>query len=146
MLRILEEFDAMRSACVDSGSERDIMNMLLPGACVRIPKGACHFSGRRIGKEVQILCGPAAVREERVAEYVTEPEGSGRPAACKDAQARIPAFWDGSAYGYERWPVVRQPGSPAKGEAGVQRRPDVWEASGYGVFLYPQFFAGKEKI
>ena len=32
------------------------------------------FSGRRIGKEVKILCGPAAVREERAAEYVTGPK------------------------------------------------------------------------
>ena len=122
------------------------MKLLLPARYTGYQKVPAIFSGRRIGKEVQFLCGPAAVREEREAEYVTGPEGPGRPAAREDAQARIPAFWDGSAYGYERWPVVRQPGSPAKGEAGASRRPDAWDASGCGVFLYPQFFAGKEKI
>ena len=83
------------------------MKLLLLAYYAGYQKVPAIFSGRRIGKEVQILCGPAAVREERAIEYVTELEGSGRPTACKDAQARIPAFWDGSAYGYERWPVVR---------------------------------------
>ena len=62
-MHFFAESYAKRRAAVDSDPAHAIMKLLLP-AERRIQKGACHFSGRVIGKEVQVLCGPAAVREE----------------------------------------------------------------------------------
>ena len=94
------DFFVICPACVDRVPAYVIMELLLPAAR-RIQKGACHFSGRIIGKEVRFLCGPAAVRAESAARR--EPLGHPGKAGGTDddAQARIPAL-----FGWKRMAVT----------------------------------------
>ena len=128
------DFFVICPACVDRVPAYVIMELLLPAAR-RIQKGACHFSGRIIGKEVKFLCGPAAVREESAALKWSLGNREDRP-WDDESQARIPAL-----LGWKRIAVtsddrcVESPFS-REGEAGGRRRSGAWEAHGYGVLFF----------